>query len=363
MPRLILVASSLLLSSLAAQTARVVPPGAADVEGNRTFTYPFGRADAGVQILIDAPWVSANGGVITQVAFRPDSPATSTTYAGYTKNYTFTFWTTPVTAATMTTSALGNAGGATPTVGYSGLVTLPTAAPFATPPAPFGVIVPLTTPYVFVPSLGNLLMQVDTADQNSVPGSWNVDSVFLRNSGGIEMQVAQVTPACTSGGQGLRLAPVRTTGTLGGTLDLTLTPTPANAVFAAAFVWLGATNRGPGMPIDLGVLGMSGCVLGTEPIATQAVVPSGGAFPTTQWPVPLQPQLTDLPLYHQALGLASPPSLTGAITTETFVTRIHPGVGYPVRAQTTFYVASQAAWFLASPVGGLVPVIEFGGAL
>lgn len=361
MPRLL--SSFLLLSSaLAAQAARVVPPGLADVEGNRTFTYPFGRADGHVQVLYDATWVSSSGGVITQMSFRADSPATPTTYAGYTKGYSITLWTTPVAATAMSTNPTANAGGATPTVVYNGPVTLPTASPVATPPAPFSVVVPLGTPYVFLPSSGNLLLQIDSTDLNAVPGSWNVDSVFLRTSG-VELQTAQVAAGCTSGGQTLRLAPVRTSGTLGATLDLTLTPSPVNATFTAAFVWLGLTNRAPGYPLDLTPLGLSGCVLATEPLAIQGQVASGGTFPVTQWPIPMQPQLTGLPLYHQALGLTQPPSLAGAITTETFVTRIHPGTGYPLQAQTIFFVTTTSTWTLASPTGGLVPVIELFGSL
>ncbi len=357
----VLAASLLLLAAVPAQITRHVPPGFDDVEGNRSFTYPFGRQDTKLQILVDAAWVTTGTGIVNSIAMRPEGSLTAT-YPGYSKAYTLTLWTTPVTAAAMTNDPVANTGNTTPTLGFSSTLNLPTAAPATRLPAPFGVVFPLTTPYVFLGATGNLLLQIDTADATTPPGSWNVDAVF-RRSNSQELILASVSPTCSNGnGHTLNLTPDRTSGAVGGALTLNLRQTTSTA-FALAAVFLGSTNRAPGFPFDLTGLGMTNCSWAIDMLANQIAVPTGGVFPATQWPIPAGPWLVDLPLYHQALGLASPTSLANAVVSEAWVTLVHPGTGYATQANSVFYVASSASWFLSAGAGtgGLVPVLELDG--
>ena len=357
--RTTILAATLLLPAVAnAQITRHVPPDFGDVEGNRSFTYPFGRADAAAQVLVDAPWVTTGVGIINVISMRPEGSLTAT-YAGYSKAYTLTLWTTPVTAAAMTADPIANIAGTTPTVGFSGTLNLPTAAPTTRLPAPFSVVFPLTTPYVFVGTSGNLLLQIDTADLTTPPGSWNVDAVFQRSTSH-ELILASVSPACANGnGHTLNLTPDRTSGAIGGAFNFNFRQTTTTA-FALAAMFLGSTNRAPGFPLDLTGIGMPSCALAIDMLANQIVVPVGGVFPSAQWPVPASPWLVDLPLYHQALGLASTASLSNAVMSEAWVTMVHPGTPYPTQAQSIFYVASTARWAIGAG-GGLTPVLELDG--
>lgn len=357
----ILTVSLLLASTATAQITRHVPPGFGDVEGNRTFTYPFGRQDTKLQFLVDAAWVTTGTGIINSIAMRPEGSLTAT-YAGYSKTYTLTLWTTPVTAAAMTNDPVANTGNTSPTLAFNGNLNLPTAAPATRLPAPFGALFPFNTPYVFVGSAGNLLAQIDTADAVTPPGSWNVDAVFMR-SNSQELLLASVSPNCANAsGHVLNLTPDRTSGAVGGALTLTPRQTPTTA-FALAAVFLGSTNRAPGYPFDLTPLGLTNCFWAIDMIANQITVPTGGVFAPVQWPIPAAPWLVNLPLYHQALGLASPTSLANAVVSEAWVTVVHPGSGYVTQANSAFFVATSGSWFLsaAAGTGGLVPVLELDG--
>lgn len=262
----------------------------------------------------------------------------------------------------MTNDPVANAGNTSPTLGFNGTVNVPTAAPTTRLPAPFGVVFPLNTPYVFLGSTGNLLVQIDTADATTPPGSWNVDAVFQR-SNSQELVLASVSPTCANGsGHVLNLTPDRTSGAIGGALTLNLRQTTTTA-FALAAVFLGSTNRAPGFPFDLTGFGMTNCSWAIDMLANQIAVPSGGAFLPVQWPIPAAPWLVNLPLYHQALGLASPTSLANAVVSEAWVTVVHLGSGYTTQANSAFYVASSASWFLSAGAGtgSLVPVLELDG--
>ncbi|MCC6672265.1 MAG: hypothetical protein IT458_14480 [Planctomycetes bacterium] len=349
----------LLAAGVAAQASKVVPPYFATAEGNRTHTYPFGRDNAALQVLVDAAWLTTQTGLVQAVAMRPEGSLTAI-YTGYTKNYKVTMWTTATTAAAMIANPTTNIGTATPTVVFNGPLTLPTASPRAILPAPFSVRIALTTPYVFNGGAGNLLMQLETADTVVPPSSYSLDAAFLRSTTA-ELATAQVSRVCANGlAQSLSLVPSRTSGVLGSTLDMTLRASTPGA-FPQALVFLGTDNAGPGYPIDLGVIGMSGCTLNTDIFALQVVLATSGLFPTVQWPLPAMPQLANLPVYVQALGWANPPAtFANSVTSEAFVALLHPGPGYPIQAQSIFYVASTNTWSMGSG-GGYLPVLNFEG--
>jgi hypothetical protein len=75
---------------------------------------------------------------------------------------------------------------------------------------------------------------------------------------------------------------------------------------------LGSSNALAGYPLDLSALGMPACALNIDPLVTQTVLESSGAYANVTWLVPNLPALTGGTVYVQNLGLASPSSLLGA---------------------------------------------------
>jgi hypothetical protein len=102
----------LLLPGLAvAQQVKYVPPTHANVEGSSTNTYPFGRATAGLQVLVDAPWVTQGVGFVNAVSFRANGLAAgSAAVQGYSGGYRVTCWNTTVNSASLTTNPATNGG-------------------------------------------------------------------------------------------------------------------------------------------------------------------------------------------------------------------------------------------------------------
>ena len=73
MSRILPAALCLLAAPAVAQITGYVPGGNATVEGNSTFTYPFGRATGGIQVLVDGSVLRQTfSAMLLSVAFRPN---------------------------------------------------------------------------------------------------------------------------------------------------------------------------------------------------------------------------------------------------------------------------------------------------
>lgn len=162
--------------SVAAQATLIVAPnGLAAAEGNLNNCIPFtGCNTSEYQQVYDASAFSALTGpaMLTQIAFRPDrdyGAAFSYTYA----NVLLSLSTTATGPDGLSTIPSANVG-ADNTVVYSGTLTLSSA--FTGPvggPKDFDVVINLMTPFLYDPTLGNLLI-----DYTQLSGE-SYDAVFL----------------------------------------------------------------------------------------------------------------------------------------------------------------------------------------
>ena len=144
-----------------AQTV-VSPGGAAATEGNTNNAFPFNYTHSGryQQVYAASEFSAATGPtLITQIAFRPDAAsggAFSTTFA----NVQFDLSTTSKQPNFLSANFASNVG-ADDRMVRSGSLTLSSA--FTGPaagPKDFDVIVTLTTPFVYDPAAGNLLLDI-----------------------------------------------------------------------------------------------------------------------------------------------------------------------------------------------------------
>ncbi len=165
----------------AAQTL-VSPNFAAAVEGNSNNAFPFHyNQSARYQQVYAASEFSALTGpaLITQIAFRPDAgagAAFSTAFA----SVQFNLSTTSATVNNLSATFSNNVG-ADDAVVRSGPVTLSSAFTGPTSgPKDFDVIITLTTPFLYNPASGNLLLDIRKFSSEDIGAQ--LDSVDANNA-------------------------------------------------------------------------------------------------------------------------------------------------------------------------------------
>lgn len=282
-----------LASALSAQQLKTVPHGFAEIEGGTTQTYPLGRVESKMQIIIDADQVTLTQGLLTGIALRPNKQTGTQASSGYTKNYSVTVYQTTTNAASFSADPTTNIAGAAGTVVFNGPLTVPNAAATPTWPVPFNIQFPFTAPLLIDGSQGNLLILIETTDQAPVPNSYSIDAQLFRTSTITGVVSAIDAAGCVANGNSLTLSNAATSATLGNTLMQTLT---GSGNIAAAMVMLGFARQ----DIDLSIFGMPGCWDRIGAFSTQLVI---GATGTVQWGIPAIPVLEGLPVYSQALGI------------------------------------------------------------
>ena len=161
---------ALLLSAapgiLQADTITVVPNGNATVEGNANNGYPFNVDFFGVtsqryQQVYNASDFGAVSGpaLITAIAFRPDA-GQGNAFTSTLANVQINLSTTSSSAGSISSTFASNVG-ADDTIVRSGALTLSSAdTPVAGGTRAFDIVINLTTPFLYDPSLGNLLLDV-----------------------------------------------------------------------------------------------------------------------------------------------------------------------------------------------------------
>lgn len=352
-----LVPLALLAGLLPAQTAKVIPAPWATVEGNSRSTYPFGRQDAAIQVLTDAPQVTTATAILMGLSFRADGWPDNT-YSGYQKAHKVTAYTTPTTAAGMSKDPIANRGGPTSpgTVLFDGNLSLPNSAPPAVLPRPWSVRFAFTSVYTYDSTKGNLLLEVATNDTTTPPGNWTIDAVNIRTTGTIEGQRQQVSAGCSGGGSTLTLK--LADGKIGGNLDIAFTSN-TNGAFPQLLAMVGASISDPGFPIDLTPAGMPGCTLDVNPIWTIPVLENAtGGYPSLLFPISNSQTMVGLTAYVQALGWTTKPTLNSSAMTPAWSMTV--GDSAPVvTSQMAFYVASTGMWSLGA--GQYVPVFRLEG--
>lgn len=351
------LATSLVLAiPLLAQQQKVLPPGMDHVEGPLVYTYPFGRADGAMQVLVDGDRLTLSQGVITGISFRPSQVTSAQVGTGYTKNYRITAYTVTRPASMMVADPVTNIGGATGTVVFNGPVTLPGSGVLALQPAPFLIPMPFSAPYPFDGTQGNLLLLVETTDLTPVPSLYRIDAVNFRNTQitGLVSDI-DLTGGCPGAGGSLSIVTSEAQAILGGVIDTTITSS-ATGAFPVALATLSLTWQ----PTDLTTFGLTGCTsFGGLGFALQFLLENGGGgYPHALWNLPIDPIFEGVPLYTQVLGIPPTNTLTGAALSQGQAIRVGSSSFPPQKMMAAF--RSSTGWFIGT-AGEFTPVILFDG--
>jgi hypothetical protein len=158
--------AALLVTANQAQAAQVVSPnGNASAEGNNANGFPFNISSFGLssqryQQVYDASEFSS-AMLITRISFRPDAPDGGSSFSSTLPSIQFDMSTTSVAADTMSATFASNVGANDTIVFPQGPLLLSSA--FTGPangPKDFDIVINLTTPFLYDPSAGNLLLDV-----------------------------------------------------------------------------------------------------------------------------------------------------------------------------------------------------------
>jgi hypothetical protein len=352
----------LLAPILSAQQTKVLPKGMDFVEGPSVLTPPFSTTTQGMQILFDASEVTTSVAVLTGMRFRPTQATQSS--ASFTKPYLVTAYHVSTTAAAF--EALASPydpnlviAGAAPTQVFNGPLTLPATGPLAITPAPFSIYIPFTPAFVYDSSLGNLLLQIDTADLTPTPGTYRIDAVQFRftPSSGIVSDIDG--QGCVVAGNSLLSSTLDDNVIVGGSIDTTLTSSALGA-FPAVIATLGFDRA----DTDLGVIGMSGCIARVAGnLIADLVLETPAGYPLLSRAIPPDPVFFGVPLVTQSLGLAASGLLGDSVVSNAEAMRIC-GSSLTITGMCGFRTVAGAtdAWFHGT-VGQITPVIQLEGVI
>jgi hypothetical protein len=300
----LVIAAAVLTATIVPSQSLVVPNALSTTEGNSSTAYPWNRA---TQVRAQYFYDSANFTsqsitfpiAITRLRWRVDGAATCV--GRVYNNVTVQCCTAPVDHLAVTSTFANNRGLDLVTVA-SGQATV-IAVPAASAPGSFYVDVPLTTPFAYDPTVGDLMVEIDhdgtytggtSASTDLISGTvnlssrvWHSTSQTATTSQSVQPNIAVAMEITYSVGSGIATASRYGTGCpagapltlaasprpiLGNTVVLTTTAIPATTQLGVTI--LSFTQFNPGLSMT--PIGMAGCFQYTGLDATLLFLPAGG---------------------------------------------------------------------------------------
>lgn len=286
-----LVCATLTVGTSSAQDIDV-PSFSTQIEGNSLFSYPFSFNQCRTQLLVDASALS-NKRVIRSVSFRPDGGGSTTSFAATQLTVALRAYQVTTSAATMTTTWANNIGAATASLTYNGTLNLPAFSVRYPLPNPYTIRVPFRQPFIRTTPARNVLLDWQATAPNYQFSRYNIDAVtYPTSAASLTSRVFRNTACTNTRGDTLTISISRTTGVLGGPLDVRFRATPATGgKLDVLILMLGADNKrfGGSIPLPL-ALGSAfpNCSLAIDPLISLAAAPIK---------LPNNPMLADTQLY------------------------------------------------------------------
>jgi hypothetical protein len=354
-----LLMGGLLVSVLPSQLKMTIPSWAATLEGNSSSTYPLSYTQVRWDYLADSKALGRSVAQIKGFSFRIDSGSSFSVGTKKTLKPVITFYRVRTSPSTMSKTWTANIGTAKGTVVFNGTLNLPAATPALPSPAKFSVRIPLKAPFILTVLRDNLLIDWQEK-QPYVRTPWSADAAYIaKTPGSITSRIWENRSCFNAGGDQAYLSISRTTGVLGGSMDVRYTMKPAAGHNLDALLnWIGSNNLKWGaipLPLPLGFLGMPKCVLATDILLTQV-----GLTSPVKWPIPNNNALVGLTLYTQGMALDTKSSRM-VITDNAWAVRLLPNPPGPQPFQSLYRsrYTNQTTGFMSS--GFYAPVIQFDG--
>ena len=303
-----LLASALIVGSVAAQGMAVVPATHAVREGSAGTNIPFGRgAPTRVQYVYDANLIAAPV-TITGVRLRLDGGASS---AGKIVDCEVSMSTCPASLLALSTQFEQNRGTDEVLVLPRQLLALPAQASSGSPGA-FSSPIRFGAPFSYDPQSGPLVLEI--AVHGQPPGAYSLDATFVCSSPSVSVG----PPSCLqSNGAPLRVESA-TTGVHWGRpwVVRAFDADPGDVVVLALGSQESGMWAGMQLPQDLALVGARGCYVSIDIAASfygYAVSDGSVTFPFV---IPNNPQLLGEWLRFQAAALDPAANSLGLVTSQ-----------------------------------------------
>ncbi|MCC6669918.1 MAG: hypothetical protein IT458_02570 [Planctomycetes bacterium] len=247
-------AACLLAASLAAQRFIVNPPANATVEASSRISFPFaGSASIRFQQICALSAISTAAGIVDQVSFRRDNDTVvaSGNYLAFSPDFTLTVSTSPRTPLTMSKSFAANVGADVKQV-HTGPVNWPAQNKVPPGPTPFAYTVPFSTPFLYLNTNGDFLIDLAINSPNNTNTLYFSDA----NSSSVGSASLNLGSGCPGG---FNLVVVYDNWGPGATARILQYSAAGNV---QSVLGLGSTSPvwgGLPLPVDLGVIGAAGC--------------------------------------------------------------------------------------------------------
>lgn len=287
-----------LATRLTAQQQVVVPAFAATEEGNSIHAYPLSYTQARMQILVDATELGQLR-VISSIALRPDGGGTTSSYAATNVPLKLSLYQVQASAGLMSTTFASNIGASTGITVFNGRLNLPAFSVQYPLPNPWAVKVSFQAPFALAPQQGNLLVDWESTDPTYVFSRYNVDAVsYPQSAGSLVTRVFRDTSCTNLRADTHAISLTRSTGVIGGQIDVTSTPVVGGSgKLDIVLLLIGASNKtafgNVPLPQALGA-SQPGCSLAIDPLL---VLPASPAIP-----LPQDPTLAGVQLFFQGFA-------------------------------------------------------------
>lgn len=295
-----------------------VPAFSKTIEGNSLFAYPFSFNQCRTQILVEAPAFGTKR-VLQNVSFRHDGGGTTNSFSATTLNPILRVYQVSAASDTMSTTWATNIGTATATVVFNRKLDLPAFSVKYPLPNPYTITIPFSQPFIRSTPSQNVLLDWQASDASYTFARYNIDAVThpdATRTGSMTSRVFRNASCLSARGDKLTMSITRSTGVIGGPLDVNLTATPATGgKLDVSILLLGATNKllGGSVPLPI-ALGSSfpNCSLAIDPLLS---------FPAGTIMLPDDATLAGTQLYFQGVAIDST-TLDVAISQDAWTIRI-----------------------------------------
>lgn len=263
----LMIATTLLVASAAAQNTTVVPSPYATVEGNSSTAYPFGLTTTSrVQYVYDTSLVAVPVMSVTRIATRGNGGTAIAAKPNVDlevmmSNSTVSPWAPSTTFASNHGSNL-----ATPFTRK--LINLP-ALPSTPTPGPFAAVVPFDTPFLCNTTLGNLV--IDYTIHTAAAGSYSHDTQFTYAAQNTAVGTACGATQAVTGGSA-----TSNTATLGFNLSGALANAPAVHL-------LGLKSMPAGVPLPFSTCSLYQDAALITSVTTSATGTASMPYPLRYW--------------------------------------------------------------------------------
>jgi hypothetical protein len=349
-----------------AQNTKVVPASATSTEGATTSHLPFVYDRTRVQQVWNGPDVATGVAVINSINFRRDANLTP---AAYPKKdipqTTVSIGHTKVSPLTMTRTFSANIT-ATMTTLVNGKHSLPAQPAVSKPPAAFNIKYPTSTPFLYNPQTGHLIMEWITGSGNStVKQHYDLDAVRITTGGSGNVNQFG-TWGKFAGNDNARWTADANKLVPGGAAAFTLTG--FNQAYTSK-LFIGVSNttyNGLKLPYDLGNIGAPGNFLYTGldlilPFTLQRNPSTPAYSANLNFPLPNDNKLIGLKAYAQTYYGDSKANAAGLVSSDALTLTVGSGTPATQTIGQSSTTTATGPFLFNNAYGG--PVVQFAGAI